>query len=54
MKLQVFLTWAMDGSEQSDYALVPLNPGKEYPVPAGQEVGGLQTWSGHSGSNGNI
>jgi hypothetical protein len=44
MKLQVFLTWAMDGCKQSDYALVPLNPGKEHTVPGGQEVGGLQTW----------
>jgi hypothetical protein len=54
IRLQVFLTWAMDGCERSDYALVPLNPGKEHPVPVEQEVGGLQTWSGHGGSNGNI
>ena len=54
MKLQVFLTWAMDGCEPSDYALVPSNLGKEHPVSVGQEVGGLQTWSGHGGPNGNI
>ena len=54
MKLQGFLTWAMDGCERSDYALVPLNPGKEHPVPVGQEIGGLQTWSGQGGSNDNI
>jgi hypothetical protein len=54
MTLQVFLTWAMGGCEQSDYALVPLNPEKEHPIPVGQEVGRLQTWSGHGGSNDNI
>jgi hypothetical protein len=32
IKLHVFLTWAMDGCEWSDYVLVPLNPGKEHPV----------------------
>lgn len=35
MKLHVFLTWALDGCDWSDYALVPLNPGKEHPVPPG-------------------
>jgi len=50
-KLQVFLTWAMDGCERSDYALVPLKPWKEHPLPVGQEDGGLQTWSGDGGSN---
>lgn len=52
MKLHVFLTWALDGCDWSDYVLVPLNPGKEHPVSAGQEVGGLPSWSGHD-SNGN-